>query len=66
MKTRSLHLGLLLAALALALISCTEEHATGVPPCTPLEGAQGDPCAGQIGFATRHERCNDEQPHPRP
>ena len=52
MKTRSLHLGLLLAALALALISCTEEHATGVPPCTPLEGAQGDPCAGQIGFAT--------------
>ena len=53
MKTRSLHLGLLLAALALALIACTGEEETEVPPCTPLESAQGDPCEGRIEIGTK-------------
>ena len=46
MKRRSPHLGLLLAALALALIACTGE--SGTPPCTPLEGETGDPCDGDL------------------
>ena len=50
MKTRSLQLGLLLAALALALIACTGGD-DGPPPCTPLEGESRDPCEGDAGAA---------------
>ena len=46
MKTRSLHLVLLSAALTLALIACTGE--SGPPACTPLEGETGDPCEGDL------------------
>ena len=47
MTTRPLHLGLLLAALALALIACAGEE--DAPPCMPLEGETGDPCEGDAG-----------------
>ena len=46
MKSRSLCLGLLLAALGLSLIACTGESEP--PPCTPLEGETRDPCEGDL------------------
>ena len=52
MEVRSLQLGLLLAALALALMACAGEAPVAerpdlqaeIPPCTPVEGATVDPC----------------------
>ena len=47
MNARSLHRGLLLAALALLLLAaCTGERESSsiIPPCTPVEGSDQDPC----------------------
>ena len=42
-------LTVLLAMAALALVACSgDDAAVGAPPCTPLEGAQGDPCEGDL------------------
>ena len=46
MRVRSLYLGLPLATLALALMACTDDApiVSGIPPCTPVEGSDIDPC----------------------
>ena len=51
MKTRSLHLGLLLALCALFLVAaaCSEAKVDGIPPCTPIEGSDIDPCEPGAG-----------------
>ena len=46
MKTRSLRLSLLLAALALWIMACT--GGDDPRPCTPLDGATRDPCEGSL------------------
>ena len=48
MKTRSLHLGLLLAALTLLALACTASS-EGIPPCTPVDGYTIDPCEPGTG-----------------
>ena len=61
MKTRSLHLGLLLAVLALVLMACAQleqpavrpDLAAEIPPCTPVEGADRDPCEPNAPRITR-------------
>ena len=54
MKTRSLHLGLLLTVLALLLLACEQAKAEeptapeylegAIQPCTPVDGVDVDPC----------------------
>ena len=69
MQTRPLQMGLLLAALALLLIACGQEEPpeyfrSAIPPCTPVEGVDVDPCEPKESGPAGHKEPNLEGNHP--